>query len=177
MVEEEEEPAAPAQHVGAHPGPEQRVVEEELVVSNEAENTEGRNEKRSVLGSGLTCVNFQMAGNPDQQEDTLDDQYQEEVEDEVCNTCENDTKEKKTHLTPKTILYVGLHSGNISILDQTINKMSHLIAVLKAPEDNAGAQKRDEVEEEGEDLYNEENIEQVSLAVKPQKCSIILPLP
>lgn len=30
------------------------------------------------------CV--QMAGNPDQQEDTLDDQYQEEVEDEVCNT-------------------------------------------------------------------------------------------
>lgn len=27
-----------------------------------------------------------MAGNPDQQEDTLDDQYQEEVEDEVCNS-------------------------------------------------------------------------------------------
>jgi len=35
------------------------------------------------------CVCFvclQMAGNPDQQEDTLDDQYQEEVEDEVRNT-------------------------------------------------------------------------------------------
>lgn len=27
-----------------------------------------------------------MAGNPDQQEDTLDDQYQEELEDEVSNT-------------------------------------------------------------------------------------------
>lgn len=27
-----------------------------------------------------------MAGNPDQQEDTLDDQYQEEVEDEVRET-------------------------------------------------------------------------------------------
>ncbi len=32
----------------------------------------------------FVCV--QIAGNPDQQEDTLDDQYQEEVEDEVCNT-------------------------------------------------------------------------------------------
>lgn len=31
----------------------------------------------------FVCV--QIAGNPDQQEDTLDDQYQEEVEDEVCN--------------------------------------------------------------------------------------------
>lgn len=30
------------------------------------------------------CVCFQMAGNPDQQEDTLDDQYQEDGEDEVC---------------------------------------------------------------------------------------------
>lgn len=27
-----------------------------------------------------------MAGNPDQQEDTLDDQYQEEEGDEVCST-------------------------------------------------------------------------------------------
>lgn len=27
-----------------------------------------------------------MAGNPDQQEDTVDDQYQEEMEDEVRNT-------------------------------------------------------------------------------------------
>lgn len=36
------------------------------------------------MGSGLTCVCFQMAGNPDQQEDALDDQYQEEGEDEVC---------------------------------------------------------------------------------------------
>lgn len=35
----------------------------------------------SVL-TGSTC--FQMAGNPDQQEDALDDQYQEEVEDEVA---------------------------------------------------------------------------------------------
>lgn len=26
-----------------------------------------------------------MAGNPDQQEDTVDDQYQEDLEDEVCN--------------------------------------------------------------------------------------------
>lgn len=32
------------------------------------------------------CVCVQMAGNPDQQEDMLDDQYQEEVEDEVWNT-------------------------------------------------------------------------------------------
>lgn len=26
-----------------------------------------------------------MVGNPDQQEDTVDDQYQEDLEDEVCN--------------------------------------------------------------------------------------------
>ncbi|XP_053278413.1 Golgi integral membrane protein 4a [Pleuronectes platessa] len=58
VVDEEEEPAAPAQHIDAHPVPRQPAVEEELV----------------------------MAGNPDQQEDTLDDQYQEEVEDEVGNT-------------------------------------------------------------------------------------------
>uniref|UniRef100_A0A8D3BFK1 Golgi integral membrane protein 4 n=1 Tax=Scophthalmus maximus TaxID=52904 RepID=A0A8D3BFK1_SCOMX len=32
------------------------------------------------------CLCVQMAGNPDQQEDTLDDQYRDEVEDEVCNT-------------------------------------------------------------------------------------------
>lgn len=43
MVEEEEEPAAPAQHVGTHTGPEQPVVEEELVVSNKS----GKN-KRAV---------------------------------------------------------------------------------------------------------------------------------
>lgn len=30
-----------------------------------------------------------MAGNPDQQEDTVDDQYQEEMEDEVHNTTSN----------------------------------------------------------------------------------------
>lgn len=37
------------------------------------------------------CVPFvcvQIAGNPDQQEDALDDQYQEEVEDEVCNNAQ-----------------------------------------------------------------------------------------
>jgi len=32
-VEEEAEPAAPAKHVDAHPGPEQPAMEEELVVS------------------------------------------------------------------------------------------------------------------------------------------------
>lgn len=52
---EEEEPAARAQHRDTHPGHDQPVVEEELV----------------------------MAGNPDQQEDTLDEQYQEEGEDEA----------------------------------------------------------------------------------------------
>lgn len=36
VVEEEEEPAAPAQRVGTHTGPEQPVVEEELVVSNKS---------------------------------------------------------------------------------------------------------------------------------------------
>ncbi|KAM7413370.1 hypothetical protein PAMA_020656 [Pampus argenteus] len=58
-VEDGEEPAVPAEHVDKHPEPDQPAVEEGLV----------------------------MAGNPDQQEDTLDDQYQEEVEDEVCHIC------------------------------------------------------------------------------------------
>ncbi|XP_014912956.1 Golgi integral membrane protein 4a isoform X1 [Poecilia latipinna] len=49
---EEEEPAAPGQHIDSHPGPGRPAMEEELV----------------------------MAGNPDQQEDALDDQYQEEDE-------------------------------------------------------------------------------------------------
>uniref|UniRef100_A0A8C6T7Y7 Golgi integral membrane protein 4a n=1 Tax=Neogobius melanostomus TaxID=47308 RepID=A0A8C6T7Y7_9GOBI len=80
--DDEEEPAARSQHIDAHP--EQPAVDDELV----------------------------MAGNPDQQEDTLDEQYQEEGEDEV----------------------------------QT--------RVLRwIPED--------EVEEDGEDPYNEDNIEQV----------------
>lgn len=41
MVDEEEEPAAPAQHIGAHKGPEHPVVEEELVVSNKSEEKDG----------------------------------------------------------------------------------------------------------------------------------------
>ncbi|XP_015233757.1 PREDICTED: Golgi integral membrane protein 4 isoform X2 [Cyprinodon variegatus] len=51
-LEEEEEPAAHGQHLEPHPDPGRPAVEDELV----------------------------MAGNPDQQEDNLDDQYQEEDE-------------------------------------------------------------------------------------------------
>ncbi|XP_058490519.1 Golgi integral membrane protein 4a [Solea solea] len=90
VVEEEDEPAAPAQHIDTHPVHEQPAVEEELV----------------------------MAGNPDQQEDTLDDQYQEEVEDE-------------------------------------------------AQEDISDVQKRAlEGEEEGEDPYNEDNIDQEEVKIQ-----------
>uniref|UniRef100_A0A3B3U8D1 Golgi integral membrane protein 4 n=1 Tax=Poecilia latipinna TaxID=48699 RepID=A0A3B3U8D1_9TELE len=67
----EEEPAAPGQHIDSHPGPGRPAMEEELV----------------------------MAGNPDQQEDALDDQYQEEdeVTDSVLFVCacyvdQNDAK-------------------------------------------------------------------------------------
>ena len=84
--DEEEEPAAPAQHIDTHPGPRQPAVEEELVVSRFLGKNETRECWRDCVGSVWTCVCVQMAGNPDQQEDTLEDQYQEEVEDEVGNT-------------------------------------------------------------------------------------------
>lgn len=87
-----------------------------------------------------------MAGNPDQQEDTLDDQYQEEVEDEVCNS--SDALETNMQsMSPVDPLCVWL--------------FCLVIAVLKAQEDIAGGQKREEEEVEEEDPYNEENIEQV----------------
>ncbi|XP_054649553.1 Golgi integral membrane protein 4a [Dunckerocampus dactyliophorus] len=83
---EEEEPAARAQHVDSHPGLQHPAMEDELVI----------------------------AGNPDQQEDNLDEQYQEEAEEE-------------------------------------------------AQEDIAGGEKKekhDRGEEDGDDAYNEENMEQ-----------------
>lgn len=39
-----------------------------------------------------------MAGNPDQQEDALDEQYQEEVEDEVCDTCSDACFTSEKHI-------------------------------------------------------------------------------
>uniref|UniRef100_A0A3B4ASA8 Uncharacterized protein n=1 Tax=Periophthalmus magnuspinnatus TaxID=409849 RepID=A0A3B4ASA8_9GOBI len=66
-----------------------------------------------LLPSIIMCICAQMAGNPDQQEDTLDDQYQEEGEDE----------------------------GQEELAD--------------------GGKREEEAEEEGEDTYNEDNIEQV----------------
>lgn len=81
-----------------------------------------------------------MAGNPDQQEDTIDDQYQEEGEDEVCGT----------HCRERSFLEFFLF-------------FSHFVGVLKGQEELAGGLKREEeVEEEGEDPYNEDNNEQVS---------------
>jgi len=48
-----------------------------------------------------------------------------------------------------------------------IELLSVVTPVLKAQEDIAGGQKREEeVEEEGEDPYNEENIEQVGSPVE-----------
>lgn len=53
-----------------------------------------------------------------------------------------------------------------NLWNQSVIKLSLAIGLLKAQEDIAGGQKRgEEVEEEGEDPYNEENIEQVSFAV------------
>lgn len=108
--------------------------------------TSMRENKSEDLGEKiiLSCVrfmSFQVAGNPDQQEDPLDDQYQEEVEDEVCNSC----SEKHACVTQTTSTYFFI---------------LHVIGVIKAQEDIAGGQKREgEVEEE--DPYNEENIDQV----------------
>lgn len=85
-----------------------------------------------------------MAGNPDQQEDTVDDQYQEEMEDEV-------------HSTTSSTFF--LHLRNIHFY---VNSVSYVIvAVVKAQEDVTGGQKRDGEVEEEEDPYNEENLEQV----------------
>lgn len=92
-VEEEEEPAAPAQQIPQRP--EQPAADEELVVSwggeNGAKDSEQREshpserEKPNIWAEGKWTSEhvMQIAGNPDQQEDTLDDQYQEEAEDEV----------------------------------------------------------------------------------------------
>lgn len=80
--EEEQEPAAPAQHRDPHPGhqPAAPAVDEQLVVSEQHTGNVPR-PQRPELPAGP----FQMAGNPDQQEDPADDQYQEDLEDEVCN--------------------------------------------------------------------------------------------
>lgn len=80
-----------------------------------------------------------MAGNPDQQEDTLDDQYQEDLEDEVCN--------------------LNLFQISEMSVVQNIKFTVYCLLLLKAQEDVAGGQKRDVLEE---DPYNEDNIEQVS---------------
>lgn len=64
---------------------------------------------RECLNLCVLRVCVQMAGNPDQQEDTLDDQYQEEGEDEVCN------KQVQTHIiTPNyTHIHYTTHMYNI----------------------------------------------------------------
>lgn len=80
-----------------------------------------------------------MAGNPDQQEDTPDDQYQEEMEDEVSK--------KKLFFLSNKITSHHIFENNVAV------------CVVKAQEDVTGGQKKDgEVEE---DPYNEENLEQV----------------
>lgn len=47
---------------------------------------------------------------------------------------------------------------------------------MKAQEDIAGGQKREEVEEEGEDPYNEDNMEQVGPSARNQHWGVRLPL-
>lgn len=81
-----------------------------------------------------------MAGNPDQQEDTVDDQYQEDLEDEVCNL---------------SLFQIDKRC----LSSRTSNLLSTVSTLVKAQEDVAGGQKRDVMEE---DPYNEDNIEQVS---------------
>lgn len=103
-----------------------------------------------------------MAGNPDQQEDTLDEQYQEEVEDEVCetDTCVTCDGREKSNAQSYWIYF----SFNMSKHpDVSVNFYPCCpFHFLKAQEDIAGGQKREDVvEEEGEDPYNEDNIEQV----------------
>lgn len=80
-----------------------------------------------------------MAGNPDQQEDPVDDQYQEDLEDEVCNP--------------------NLLQGSEACPGPPEHHWFIVSMLVKAQEDVAGGQKRD-VEEE--DPYNEENMGQVS---------------
>lgn len=115
-----------------------------------------------------------MAGNPDQQEDTLDDQYQEEVEDEVWNT---DALTHTLYIRNKCVkncmsrhymrLYICIY---IIIFTQFL---CLVFGVLKAQEDIAGEQKREEeVEEEGEDPYNEDNMEQVGSSAGKQNQEI-----
>ena len=111
VVEEEEEPAAPAQHRDTHP--QQPAVEEELVVSDGPENGQTlgscvQHQSSRLFFVFFTCLCFcvQMAGNPDQQEDTLDDQYQEEVEDEVWNT---DALTQTLYIRNKSVKYCISH--------------------------------------------------------------------
>lgn len=53
-MEEEEEPAAPAQHMDTHPHPGQPAVEEELVVSKGPENSNGQIH-RGILTAQITA--------------------------------------------------------------------------------------------------------------------------
>lgn len=92
----------------------------------------------------LNCVVFvQMAGNPDQQEDNLEEQYQEEGEDEVS-------------LSLSLALYRSLLHKNI-----TYKVFVYLCLSSQAQEDLAVDQQQEERGEEEADPYNEENGEQV----------------
>lgn len=64
MVEEEEEPAAPAQHADTHPGrPEQPAVEEELVVS------EGPEKNKRTRRNEATISNYSASTEPTLQQE------------------------------------------------------------------------------------------------------------
>lgn len=55
-VEEEEEPAAPAQHIDKHQGPEQPAVEEELVVSKGVRERRRSNKQELYLASTVAAA-------------------------------------------------------------------------------------------------------------------------
>lgn len=85
---------------------------------------------------------MQIAGNPDQQEDNLDEQYQEDGDDEVTKTTRTTSDIK--------------HSDNRLFFNM-------MILWLQAQDEMMENQKREAGREEGGDPYNEENGEQVQM--------------